>query len=37
VVLGFQGGLGGTFTALVGFMLILAASQEIQANSGRRF
>ncbi|MFM9865528.1 MAG: M50 family metallopeptidase [Micropepsaceae bacterium] len=35
--LGLQSGLGGTFTMLVGFMLILAASQEIQANSGGRF
>lgn len=37
VVLGFQGGLGGTFTALIGFMLIIAASQEIQMNSRGRF
>lgn len=37
VVLGFQSGLGGTFTALIGFMLILAASQEIQTNRGGRF
>lgn len=37
VALGFQSGLGGTFTALIGFMLILAASQEIQTNRGGRF
>lgn len=37
IALGLQSGIGGTFTALIGLMLIMAASQEIQANRGGRF
>jgi Zn-dependent protease len=37
IVLGLQSGMGGMFTMLVGLMLIMAASQEIQMNSRGRF
>ena len=37
VAIGIQGSYGGFFTAIVGFMLIMAASTEIQANRGGRF
>lgn len=37
IVLGLQGGMGGMFTMLIGLMLIMAASQEIQTNSRGRF
>jgi Zn-dependent protease len=37
IVLGLQSGLNGAFTMMIGLMLILAASQEIQMNRGGRF
>jgi Zn-dependent protease len=37
IVLGLQSGLNGAFTMMIGLMLIMAASQEIQTNRGGRF
>jgi Zn-dependent protease len=37
IVLGLQSGLNGAFTMMIGLMLIMAASQEIQMNRGGRF